>query len=198
MASLRWRPTALDDTVVVFTSDNGFMQGEHRIPLGKVVGHEESIRVPLLVRGPGFPAGSVRRDLVSNVDLPRTLLGLAGARARLRLDGRSLLLAPRPSARGRQALLLETGPDMSNLNWPAYTGLRTNRYKYLEHATREVELYDLDNDPYELRSRHDGRLYAAVRERLAAELDDFAACSGRICRRLIDPLPPSRPRRPGR
>lgn len=62
----------------MFTSDNGWMQGEHRIRNGKIVPYEESIRVPLIMRGLGLPAGRHVRTLVSNVDLVPTILDVAG------------------------------------------------------------------------------------------------------------------------
>ena len=81
----------LDSTYVLFTSDNGFLQGEHRIPKGKYYAYEPSSHVPLLVRGPGIRPRSVSRELVSNVDLAPTLLEAAGATADRAVDGRSLL-----------------------------------------------------------------------------------------------------------
>ena len=63
----------LDNTYIVFTSDNGFMQGQHRLHQGKFVAYDESAKVPLLIRGPGIPAGTVSSELVSNVDMVPTL-----------------------------------------------------------------------------------------------------------------------------
>ena len=87
----------LRNTVIVFTSDNGFFHGEHRIEKGKSKIYEEAVRVPLLVVGPGFPARTVT-DPVINADLAPTFVELAGATARRVMDGRSLLhrLAARP------------------------------------------------------------------------------------------------------
>lgn len=78
------------NTVVVFTSDNGWLYGEHRAA-GKVLAYEESIRVPLLIRGPGVPAGQHRSALVLNNDLAPTIAELAGAIPAPSCDGRSLL-----------------------------------------------------------------------------------------------------------
>ena len=101
----------LDSTLLVFTSDNGMMHGEHRIPFGKNLPYEESIRVPLLIRGPGMPAGVHVRDLVANVDLAPTILDAAGARARLPEDGRSLLaLSRRPHSESGRELAIEGNP----------------------------------------------------------------------------------------
>ncbi len=68
----------LDNTLIVFTSDNGFFHGEHRVPIGKVLVYEPSIRVPLIIRGPGVPDGAHRRQLVTNADLAPTILEAAG------------------------------------------------------------------------------------------------------------------------
>ncbi|MGH3052179.1 MAG: sulfatase family protein, partial [Gaiellaceae bacterium] len=99
----------LGRTYVIFTADNGFFHGEHRIPDGKVLVYEPSVRVPLLLRGPGIPHGAQRTNLAANVDLATTILDAAGARAGRRLDGRSLLPFARDARKvsGRD-ILLET------------------------------------------------------------------------------------------
>ena len=79
----------LDNTYIIFTSDNGFMHGEHRIQQGKVVLYEPSIRVPLVIRGPGIPAGQHRSQFVANIDLAPTIVQATGAQPGPR-DGRAL------------------------------------------------------------------------------------------------------------
>ena len=74
------RSGELDETLIVFTADNGFFHGEHRVRNGKVLVYEPSIRVPLILRGPGVPRGAVRRQLVTNADLAPTILDAADAR----------------------------------------------------------------------------------------------------------------------
>ena len=81
----------LDNTYVVFTSDNGFFFGEHRIPTGKFLPHGASGQVPLVLRGPGIEAGQHSKELTSNVDLAATISDIGGADPDLALDGRSLL-----------------------------------------------------------------------------------------------------------
>jgi arylsulfatase A-like enzyme len=81
----------LDDTLIVYTSDNGFFHGEHRIAQGKMHIYEESIRVPLQIRGPGVPKGVSVSPSVINADLAPTVVDAANARPRLVMDGRSLL-----------------------------------------------------------------------------------------------------------
>jgi N-acetylglucosamine-6-sulfatase len=87
----------LDNTVLIFTSDNGFFQGEHRIKNNKLKVYDEAVRVPLLIRGGPFPEGVTVTQFVSNLDLASTIVQLAGARPRRVMDGRSLLsLALKP------------------------------------------------------------------------------------------------------
>lgn len=101
----------LDNTYLFFTSDNGFHLGQHRLLPGKQTAYEEDIRVPLLVRGPGVPAGRTLDHLAGNTDLAPTFAALAGAPAPDFIDGRSLapLLGadPPPPAAWRQAYLVE-------------------------------------------------------------------------------------------
>ncbi|OLT39006.1 hypothetical protein BJF85_07170 [Saccharomonospora sp. CUA-673] len=81
----------LDDTYLLFTSDNGFFFGEHRVHTGKYLPHESSAHVPMLIRGPDLAAGRHSRELTSNVDLAATIADIGGAEPDLALDGRSLL-----------------------------------------------------------------------------------------------------------
>ena len=98
----------LDNTYILFASDNGYFSGEHRIRQGKYLPHEPSSHVPLLIRGPGIPAGGISSDLVSNVDIAPTIAQIAGATPLLTEDGRSLLrYAQQPSQRTTRPILLE-------------------------------------------------------------------------------------------
>lgn len=168
----------LDDTVVIFTSDNGFFHGEHRIAYGKNRFYEEAIRVPLLIRGPGIAPGTRVEDLVANIDLSPTILDFAGAQAGIPQDGRSLVpIAARPERlRGRE-ILIDTN---------TYKAIRTDRYVYAEHFARadrgERELYDLERDPYQLDSKHDNKRYDDVQAALAERLDELRVCDGAECR----------------
>jgi arylsulfatase A-like enzyme len=171
----------LADTLVVFTSDNGYFHGEHRIPWAKGRIYEESIRVPLLMRGPGIPRGVKVSDLVVNADLAPTILDVANASAGVAIDGRSLVpVAQRPGIERGRGLLVE-GPRIS-ANHPPFKAVRTQRYMYAEYATGERELYDLNRDPFELESRHEDPAYAGVRNKLAGRLDALRTCAGASCR----------------
>ncbi len=100
------RTGVLRNTYIVFTSDNGFFHGEHRTPVEKILGYEPSIRVPLLIRGPGIKAGTVVNELVGNFDLAPTILELTGARPALTMDGRSLMPFVRDTKRRTQRPIL--------------------------------------------------------------------------------------------
>jgi N-acetylglucosamine-6-sulfatase len=165
----------LNSTLVVYTSDNGYFHGEHRIPRGKTKIYEESIRVPLLMRGPdvGIPRGRSVSDLVINADLAPTIVEVAGATPGLLMDGRSLIpVAQQPGLeRGRELLI-----EQHNL-----AAIRTESHIYSERDDGYKELYDLEQDPFELQSLHDAPSYATVQARLAARLHELQACAGPTC-----------------
>jgi N-acetylglucosamine-6-sulfatase len=164
----------LDNTLFVYTADNGFFHGEHRIPAGKVQVYEPSIRVPLVIRGPGVPRGVRMTQAAINVDVAATIADAANVRASRTLDGVSLLglLANRTRFLGRD-VLLET---------PQYSAIRTPRYVYAEYANGDRELYDLAADPHQLASRHADAGASEIRTELARRLAALRRCSGASCR----------------
>jgi arylsulfatase A-like enzyme len=180
----------LDNTLVIFTSDNGFFHGEHRMPSEKMLAYEPSIRVPLVMRGPGVPAGAERRQLVTNADLAPTILDVADATPTKPQDGSSLLpLLANPRLEWGRDLLIE-GTD--GFTVVAFEAIRTYRYLYVEYVTGERELYDLERDPHELRSVHADPAYQPVERELARRLQRLSRCVGRRCRaRATRPLPPA-------
>jgi arylsulfatase A-like enzyme len=183
VAALRERGE-LDDTVIVFTSDNGFFHGQHRIQAGKLRLYEESIRVPLIIRGPGVPENKRRRQIVSNIDLAPTILDYANANADRRLDGRSLvpLMRDKLLEPGR-GLLAEARDESAETRAfiSGYAAVRTGRYIYGEHSTGERELYDLLVDPFELQNRHGHQAYGSVEARLNVLLERLERCAGKSC-----------------
>ena len=174
----------LNNTLIIFTSDNGFFHGEHRIPGHKLRVYEESIRVPLLMRGPGIPRGVNVDDLAINADLAPTIVDAANASPGLVMDGRSLIpVARNPGITQGRRLLLEQPPHYQTWpNVPDFTAIRTARYLYAEHGNGEKELYDLMNDPFELRSRHNDPAYASIRGQLTTRLHALETCAGSSCR----------------
>jgi arylsulfatase A-like enzyme len=168
------REGELAHTYVIYTSDNGFLNGEHRVPEGKIKPYEESIRVPLLIRGPGIPRGKTASDLATNADLAPTIAGIAGASPGLVMDGTSLLPAAlHPRAESGRELLLEAGD---------FHGIRTERYAYVEYNSGARELYDLRVDPDELDNVAGDPAYGEVRARLSARLARLNRCRGSGCR----------------
>jgi N-acetylglucosamine-6-sulfatase len=175
----------LDNTLVIYTSDNGFFAGEHRVLTGKNRVYEEAIRVPLEMRGPGIPAGVTVDDLAINADLAPTIIEAAGATAGRVEDGESLLNFTRHPERrhGRELLIEQYGnsPDEEGQAGITYTAIRTTRYKYVANGTGEIELYDLQADPYELNNLHANPDYAAAEAALASRLASLQGCSGQTC-----------------
>jgi hypothetical protein len=163
----------------VFTSDNGFFHGEHRIRAEKSYPYDPAARVPMVMRGPGVPAGHTERRLVSNIDWAPTIADAANATPRRLMDGSSLLplLADETRRPGRE-IVLENGFGLKTL--PRYRALRNDRFLWVQHTTTgEVELYDHDNDPYELRNVAHSDAYAHVRRMMARRLRTLVSCAGR-------------------
>lgn len=177
----------LSDTVIVFSSDNGYLMGEHRL-LRKTYAYASSLRVPLLIRGPGIPEGVVRNQLVTGLDLAPTILELAGIEVD-GLDGTSLVPTfDDESALEPRTVLLQTGIRGQD-DW-FYRGVTTGRYTYLRYEDNGfVELYDHHRDPYELENVAREWRYAAVRRELAARTRKLAGCSGDSCRTEFGPMP---------
>ena len=163
----------LDRTYIVFTSDNGILMGQHRAVGLKANAYEETIGIPLIVRGPGVAAG--RTDAFAlNIDLAPTLLELAGVPVPESIDGRSLapFLRGTPPASWRRDTLIENGPSYS---------LRTGEWMYNYQSTEEFELYDMRADPYQLKNLYrtaDPALLDSLRKRMEA----LVACRGATCR----------------
>jgi N-acetylglucosamine-6-sulfatase len=174
----------LDNTVLIFTSDNGYFQGEHRLrhPASKGWAYDEACQVPLLIRGGSFPNGATVTQPVANIDLVPTITQLAGATAGLTIDGRSLSpLALDPDLGTARDLLIEV-----MLKAGTYEASRNESFFYVEHATGEQELYDMrpnsvNYDPYQLESRHADSAYSQIAAERAANLNQLRACSGTSC-----------------
>lgn len=187
----------LDNTYLFFTSDNGYHMGQHRLELGKGTAYEEDIRIPLMVRGPGLPSGVRRDEMVLNNDFAPTFADLAGLPPPASADGRSFapfLDDTEDPASWRTAFEVsywgggQESPHQAVRDVPSYRAIRTQRYLYVEYATGERELYDLETDPHELNSLHDSAdpaLISALRSRLDALRD----CSGHECRAAEDSGP---------
>jgi N-acetylglucosamine-6-sulfatase len=192
----------LDSTLIIFTSDNGYLLGEHAYE-GKNVPYEEALRIPFLVRGPGLPAGAVRPNLEATlVDIAPTIAAAAGATPTRSapLDGRDLLPGlARASAVRSSTQLLEIGPSRtfhtSDRPW-TLRGVRTGRYTYLKWAgSPRAQLFDRRTDPAQLRNLTRDRRYRPVLRELRRRLWVLSTCSGADeCRQDFGPTPPVRRR----
>jgi N-acetylglucosamine-6-sulfatase len=199
----------LDSTYVFFTSDNGFHQGQHRLDSGKKTAFEEDLLIPLMVRGPGVPAGQTVDHITANVDYAPTFADIAGALTPSWVDGRSLLpfLQGQSPEAWRQALLLEHRFDSSQQALPldglreppdpfdqaktksgvvaqpgGFLGLRlADGSTYIEYDTAERELYNNISDPAQLRN---GYNFASsfTKARLASWLAALKNVSGQTLR----------------
>jgi len=168
-----------DDTLVVYTSDQGFYLGDHGW-YDKRFMYEESLRMPLLVRYPRITKpGSVNRDLVQNIDFAPLFLDAAGQPTPADMHGRSLL----PLLRGETPSDWRKSIYYHYYEYPAvhsvkrHYGVRTLRHKLIHfyHDVDEWELYDLEKDPHELNNVYADPAYAAVATELKAELERLRA-----------------------
>ena len=166
----------LDTTYLFFTSDNGLLMGQHRAVGIKGNAYEEAARVPLSVRGPGVPTGAVDQ-LVLNLDLAPTLLELAGVPVPGSVDGRSLVpfLHGTPPSSWRSEALIE---NWANGPWWA---LRTPDFSYIHNSTDELELYDMKNDPYQLKNLRD-TVDPSVLDGYEQRIKALFSCRGTSCR----------------
>ncbi|MEI7625118.1 MAG: sulfatase [Actinomycetota bacterium] len=205
------RTGQLENTVLIFTSDNGWIIGEHRLfqhptPTNwtgvKFFGFEESTKVPLLISGPGFGKARHISSPVSNADLAPTITAIAGAKSRRVSDGVSLLRVQANQARwADRNLLIETKRYPQYQAVFDYNLVHTKRY-HLEVGVAEPivggtqfpfsELYDLKLDPYELRNVSGKPAYKAIEDELNRRMKKLETCRGLSCRspgaRLPEPL----------
>jgi arylsulfatase A-like enzyme len=179
----------LSNTYIIFTSDNGFHMGEHRLghganfPGGKNTPYEEDISVPLYMRGPGISAGRTLPQMIGNVDLAPTICQIAGVTPGRPVDGRSFLpLAQGSSIPWRTRYLLERGG-----NNRAFKGIRSaENYvftEFIEVVKGEVpgEYYNLAADPFELTNLYNS-LPNSQKNNLRKLVKNLAKCKGDSCR----------------
>jgi arylsulfatase A-like enzyme len=162
------RRRVLNNTVLIYLSDNGYSYGSHRF-LHKDCAYEECIHVPFQMWLPGRSPRQIGTP-VSNVDLAPTIADLAGVQPDIPQDGRSLLpIVRRGRPRNRSILLRMVEPHNPKRLSPGW-GVRTRRFMYDRLGNGDKELYDLRKDPFELRNRIQSRRYRHVRAKLTREL----------------------------
>ncbi|MCF6377775.1 sulfatase [Nocardioides KLBMP 9356] len=176
----------LDNTYIVFSSDNGYSLGEHRF-IGKDVLTDEALQVPLLVRGPGIAPGSTSALPVTLVDLPATFAALTGVTPQWLVDGTSLLPTLHGEDQGfRDTTLIQTGRTLGD-GW-SHRGVRTDRYLYGTDGT-DGFLYDRLLDPDEMVNLIDDPAYEPVRAALELRRSELVTCAGWTCNQQFGPLP---------
>jgi N-acetylglucosamine-6-sulfatase len=156
-----------NNTYFVFSSDNGYHMGEHRFMPGKMTAYDTDIHVPLIITGPGVPAGLTVQEITENIDLYPTFTELAGAGEIANIDGRSLvaLMHGQKAADWRTVALVEhhgpvtdaSDPDLPAVrsgNPPTYEAIRTSKSLYVEYITGDKEYHDLATDPDELHNSY--------------------------------------------
>lgn len=174
----------LDDTVIMYTSDQGMMLGEHDY-IDKRWMYEESLRMPFLVRYPKMiKAGSRSDEIINNVDFAPTILELAGAATPGYMQGRSFvpILRGKTPADWPKATYYRYWMHMAHHDNPAHFGVRTKDYKLIFFYGRNYkpggpkptrpgwELYNLKKDPHEMSNLYDDPKYAMVVRELKVEL----------------------------
>jgi arylsulfatase A-like enzyme len=163
----------LDNTIFIFSSDNGYFWGEHGLA-DKRWAYEESIRDPFLVRYPKLAkAGTVIDKMVLNIDLAPTMLELGGAKIPDDIQGKSFLpLLKNPNAKWRDEALFEYFNE-KQYRTPAWKAVRTDRWKYIRYTDLKGmdELYDLNADPYELKNLINDRSSSKQLTELEMKLD---------------------------
>jgi N-acetylglucosamine-6-sulfatase len=170
----------LEDTLIIFTSDNGYFYGEHGLAVERRLPYEESVRTPLIMRFPRLiEPGTEVTSLVVSVDLAPTVLDVAGVEIPRHVQGRSLVpLLSGDTDRVHDAILIEYYSHENPFPWTAkldYRIVRQGRYKYIRwiRFDDEAELYDMGTDPYELRN-------LATDPEKASVVEDMRSLMGRL------------------
>ncbi len=155
----------MDNTVVIFISDNGHHWGEHRLDQ-KNTAYEESVKVPFAIRYPPLvPTPYTEDRLVSNIDIAPTLYELSETKIPESVDGLSLVSLLKGTENWRTCLLMEARPDRG-----AWTAVHTGQYVYIENDGFISEFYDLKVDPYEMENKINAEEYQAIIKDLQATL----------------------------
>jgi N-acetylglucosamine-6-sulfatase len=197
----------LGNTLIVITSDNGYQYGTHRLT-GKTVLYEESIRLPMVISAPGQTVPRSTGEWAMNTDWAATIVDYAGAAPGRLLDGRSLrgLVEGDIAAAGRQTMLIEMPSDTRTRRYPPYLAVRSRdpaltldatglkvlvyaqTYDRLGRTVVAEELYDLEEDPAQLKSLHKSKTPDRLTQKsnLAGRMMELKTCVGTQCSVLED------------
>ncbi|HEX5983634.1 MAG TPA: sulfatase [Solirubrobacterales bacterium] len=206
----------LRNTYVIFTTDNGFFFGEHRLLGGKFLAYEPATHLPFLIRGPGIRPGTKTGELAANIDVAPTLLDLADVEPTKSIDGRSLVpFLEDPEARTRRPILFESFVETNDVEANGalrsgagrggneasasllappkdYAGIRLGPWKYIAWPSGEKEMYNINRDPHELNSLHRVPNFFPIRNFLHREMKRLIDCVGRECQEVSPPFPLTR------
>ncbi|KAF4501999.1 arylsulfatase [Fusarium agapanthi] len=138
----------MNNTYIIYTSDNGYHNSQHRLPPRKQCGFEEDINVPLLIRGPGVAKGVVSDAMTSHADLAPSIFRMAGVKPRPEFDGLAVPLTGDELERATQRRAEHVGIEFWGL--AANEGIDNYNLHYAVHCTNEHELYDMTVDPYQI------------------------------------------------
>ncbi|QGI99771.1 hypothetical protein CEK26_012840 [Fusarium fujikuroi] len=200
----------LDETYIIYSSDNGYHLGQHRLPPGKECGFDEDIRVPLFIRGPGVSSGSIENAVTTHIDLAPTILRLAGADVRSDFDGTPIPVLPTQENKRHEHVAVEywggaiAEGEIGGFDGKGQIFAQNNTYKgvrivhedynlyYSAWCNNEHEFYDLKTDPGQLNNLfpHDdakastallGTTTGQVLNRLDALMLVLKSCKGNTC-----------------
>jgi N-acetylglucosamine-6-sulfatase len=171
----------LDNTIIVFGSDNGYFIGSHQRGDKRLM-YEESLRIPLFVRYPKIvQAGSKCNEMVLNIDIAPTLAELAGVKVPAGMQGVSFVPLLKEKNKGwRKSFLYEYFQESYAPGFVTVVGVRNKQYKYIEnHEARDIsELYDLEKDPGEMTNQINNPDYQIVKSAMIKELEKLKAEAG--------------------
>ena len=175
----------LANTLIIFTSDNGFLAGHHNT-VGKLLPWDSSLRVPLVVKGPGVPKAARVSTPVTHADVAVSIAAAARVRPRRKVDGRDILSQIREHPRATRIIPI-SGYRISGGRQPFFTGIRFGPWTYSRRGNGKEELYHRRTDPGELRN-------LVHRDRYRDELKTFRKwnrryrnCAGDACPTQLDP-----------
>ena len=169
----------LNNTYIVYWTDNGYMMGQHRLKY-KRHPYIEALSHPMLIRGPGIYRGVTDERIIMNQDLAPTFADIARADTPAFVDGRSMKPIFGGKGSWRDVGMIEASNGPSGLQPSRYAGLRDETYTYVEYATGEREFYDLQTDHYQLENIAGQK--PELEAELSAKLQKLKDCVGAACR----------------
>lgn len=175
----------LDNTIIVFMGDNGLLEGEHGM-VDKRTMHEPSIRIPMVAAGPGLPAGKILDAQVLTLDVAPSILDLCGAKPLDNIQGKSFkTVCNGEDPSWRNGWFYEYNYEKQFPYTPNIRGIRTSDWKFVRYPHGDgspdrhmAEMYDLKNDPLELKNLAEHKDHAARRRGLEQQLAELLAAEG--------------------